>query len=247
MAADRHNQERPLGFSGRHVRASLVEHAKEFPVEGRTIVVNLDATPAYLAEDPRAVIPAFSATTVVDSRLEQAGSVVLLRVDESTEIAGITREPGWAHFADVLAERAPAGAPPPSFPRATQLWRSPVDDGGVVVFDPAAMLGEGRGDRLRRFRVRVNLWFSPAGTDCGLHDRHDFIETHAQVAGFGRMQKFRREEHGSLYEDVLMSPGYATPVPFCAFGTDPVFRYPWHQYRADTDCVWLVAEYHLAD
>lgn len=248
MGMTRYNQERQLAFSGRHVRASLVEHAKDLHVEGRTIVVNLDTKPAYLAEEPRAVIPALSATTVVDSRLEQATAVVLLRVDDTAGIAGIVDEPGWAHFADVLAQRAPAGAPPPSFPRQTQLWRSPVDDGGFVSFDPAALLDEGtHGHRHRDFRISLNLWFAPAGTDCGLHNRHDFIETHAQVSGYGRMQKFRREDHASLYEDVLMSPGYATPQPFCALGTDPVFHYPWHQYRADTDCVWLVAEYHLTD
>ncbi|MDX3376575.1 hypothetical protein PV390_19455 [Streptomyces sp. ME02-6991-2A] len=27
-------------------------------------------------------------------------------------------------------------------------------------------------------------------------------------------------------------------------GADGSFQYPWHQYRADTDCVWLAVEYH---
>lgn len=89
----------------------------------------------------------------------------------------------------------------------------------------------------------MNLWFAPAGTDCGLHDRHPFLEVHTQVQGTGRMQTFRAEDHATLRQDVLMSPGH-THDPFCDLGPDGAFRYPWHQYRADTDSLWLAVEYH---
>jgi hypothetical protein len=112
---------------------------------------------------------------------------------------------------------------------------------GSVTFDPGEVLGE-QPLTDRGFNVLANLWFAPAGTDCGIHNEHDFLETHTQIHGAGRMQKFTAPRHDALYEDVPMSPG-ATHDPFCGTAGDQ-FRYPWHQYRADTDCVWLAVEYH---
>ncbi len=85
--------------------------------------------------------------------------------------------------------------------------------------------------------AEFNLWFADAGTECGLHNEHPFREVHTQVLGIGRMQKFHRNDRTSIYQ-VFMSPGY-THEPFCFDdGT-----YPWHQYYADSDCVWLAAEF----
>jgi hypothetical protein len=245
MTTSSHNIVTPLSFSGRFVEARLVQQAKHLPIEGHVIVVNLDTAPAYVAETPRKGIPALSSTILVDTYLEQAASVVLLKIVQSgdveaTSVADIVTEPGWALFADILAHDLP-----PSFPRDTPLWRSSVDDVGTTGFDPAAVLAESVGAaRSRRFRVTANLWFAPANTDCVIHNQHDFMEIHSQVYGLGRMQKFRADDHSTLYEDLLMSPGYTTPMPFCTVGADGSFVYPWHQYHADTDCVWLAVEYH---
>lgn len=225
--------QRTLVFSGPRVRADLVERVKNLAVRGRTIVVNLDVTPAYLVEEPRRPIPALSATTVVDTQIESAAALVLLTVDPDQDVPTIIDEPGWFPFGSASdSGRAP-------------LWRSPSDDGGLVTFDPATVLGEESPHGLRTFRIELKLWYAPAGTDCGLHNRHEFIETHAQVSGTGRMQKFRADDFATLYEDVVMGPGYATPTPFCGLGAGPSFVYPWHQYHADTHCVWLAVEYHL--
>ncbi|WP_197084995.1 hypothetical protein [Saccharothrix sp. ST-888] len=110
------------------------------------------------------------------------------------------------------------------------LWKSPQD-----------LLGFNGGHP-----VKVNLWFAPAGTDCRIHNLHEFLEVHTQVHGIGRMQKFRAQDHGTLYEDAPLAPG-STHEPFCVTGPDGTYRYPWHQYRADTDCVWLAVEYHPAE
>jgi hypothetical protein len=58
------------------------------------------------------------------------------------------------------------------------------------------------------------------------------------------MQKFQTQNAATLYEDVRMSAGYTTPVPFCSIQDADRFLYPWHQYYADTDCIWLALEYH---
>jgi len=222
---------RELASTNGFVRATLVDRPRDYRVEGRAVVVNHTRTPVGLGE--RGFVPAFSSTVLVDTTIERAESVLLFSVTDPDGIVGIVGEPGWHPLADLL----------PGFPVDTPLWRGPQDDIGTLTFDPAPVLGEDPSPQ-RTFRVKVNLWFAPAGTDCGLHDRHDFIEIHSQVAGRGRMQKFTARDHAALYEDLLMSPGHTPPVPFCRTGPDGGFVYPWHQYRADTDCVWLAVEYH---
>ncbi len=58
------------------------------------------------------------------------------------------------------------------------------------------------------------------------------------------MQKFKAQDYGTLYEDMLMSPGFTTVVPFCQVEDNNQYIYPWHQYYADTDCIWMAIEYH---
>ncbi len=102
--------------------------------------------------------------------------------------------------------------------KQTKLWRSAQERIGQIEF---------------------NLWYAPAGTHCGIHNQHDFQELHPQIFGRGRMQKFHENDYNSLYQEVFMSPGY-THEPFY----DHEGRYPWHQYYADTDCIWLATEFH---
>jgi hypothetical protein len=229
----------PLNFSGRHIEAELVQNAKEFSVRGRNIVVNTGVSGVAIGEARATRIPPLSSTILVDTEIEQADSLILLRVKPG-DISDITTEPGWALLGDLLD-----GGDGNSFPKEIPLWKSPQDAAGDISFDPAVVLREAAAPvRTRSFQIKVNLWFAPAGTDCAIHNQHDFIEVHTQACGTGRMQKFRTQDSGSLYEDILMSPGYTTPDPFCSSGPDGTFSYPWHQYHADSDCVWLAVEYH---
>ncbi len=54
---------------------------------------------------------------------------------------------------------------------------------------------------------------------------------------------FRENNPDTLYEDVAMCPGF-THDPFFVVGNDRSFRYPWHRYYAETDCVWMAIELH---
>ena len=47
------------------------------------------------------------------------------------------------------------------------------------------------------------------------------------------MQKFRENNQDTMYEDVLMPPGF-THDPFFTVGEDRSFNYPWHRYYADS-------------
>lgn len=224
---------RRINSSNSFIEALYVDAPKDFAIEGRAIVVNPRLTPLYAGESPRP-IPAFSSTVLRDTVVESGESALVFKVLDSDGMAGIVDEPGWHLFADLL----------PGFPRETPLYRGPLEELGVFEFDPAEALGEPGPVGLRPFRVSVNLWFAPAGTDCAIHNVHEFIEIHSQIHGYGRMQKFKAKDHDTLYEDLLMSPGHTPPVPFCRSRPDGGFTYPWHQYRADSDCVWLAVEYH---
>jgi hypothetical protein len=165
--------------------------------------------------------------------------VLLFRVRDANGVAGIIAEPGWHMFGDLLPDDDASG-----FPKDTPLWRGPQHDLGTMEFDTALALGETSSfAHARIFRVKVNFWFAPAGTDCFIHHEHDFLEIHTQIYGLGRMQKFTTQDQGTLYEDVWMSPG-RTHLPFCRTDESGGFVYPWHQYHANSDCVWLAVEYH---
>ena len=86
--------------------------------------------------------------------------------------------------------------------------------------------------------LELNYWFASEGTHCGLHNEHNFKELHTQLFGIGHMQKFYDDDPNSLYQDVHMIPGYTHDF-FC----DRLCNYPWHQYYAETDCIWLALEF----
>lgn len=96
-----------------------------------------------------------------------------------------------------------------------------------------------RSDKHKLGSVELNMWFASAGTHCGIHNEHNFREVHTQIYGIGRMKKFHENKYDSLYQDVYMSPGFTHEVFY-----DEKGLYPWHQYFADTDCIWLAIEHY---
>lgn len=219
-------------FDSDTARVRVLHDAVDERIDSRVVVVNLGMTDAVTGTRQPAPLPPLSSTIVTGGTVSGA-LVLLIESPESGPghqgLEARARQQGWTDF---YGDDGPV------------LLRSPQDTVGTVLLDRGAVL---RQDGLPRtptpHTVRTNLWFSPAGTDCGIHNVHPFIEVHTQVAGYGRMQKFDAKDHGSLYEDQQLSPGVTNPVPFCADRSGELV-YPWHQYRADTDCLWLAIEYH---
>lgn len=115
------------------------------------------------------------------------------------------------------------------YPKNTPLWKSPQDDAAVVEVAPYYMTRQAETPgKKERFLVKLNLWFAPSHTNCFTHNQHDFIEIHTQIFGVGRMQKFKAQDYATIYEDLLMSPGYTTYLPFCQ--VEEKYLYPWPQY-----------------
>ena len=168
---------------------------------------------------------------------------MLIRVPTTGDISNLASEDGWCQLTALV----------PDFPPNVPLYKSRQFEVGTSRFDPKAVLESTEAPRLggaafKAYRVKVNLWFCPARTDCGIHNHHtdpEMLEVHTQVSGTGRMQKFRENDHRGLYEEVMMSPGF-THSPFTGLKEDGRFYYGWHQYYSDTECVWMAVEYHPA-
>ncbi|SEJ61733.1 hypothetical protein SAMN04487917_10851 [Arthrobacter sp. yr096] len=221
-----------LSFSSGLTHAVVLRDVQQYEVTGPVVVVNLAGSDAFVGHGQSAALPAFSSTILHGGSITGA-LLAMLSVETVQNGEQLARDLGWSDFYG-----AQTGQP--------VLLRSSQDTVGTVLLDPALVLRQpGLTPGEKSFIVKANLWFSPAGTDCGIHNRHDFIEVHTQISGLGRMQKFTSQDHASLYEDQLLSPGNTNPVPFC-LEREGTFTYPWHQYRADTDCIWLALEYHLS-
>jgi hypothetical protein len=224
---------RSLSFANDWIDSLLVTGVHNLPVQD-AIVVNLSTTTLrYTAGEDRGVILPWKSSILRNCTLEEAETAALLHVRKSTNLGGVALR--WDWYGRRNAE----------FSRETPLYISSQDDVGEVELDPqTAFIAAKTGPSLpRHYRLKLNLWFTPEETDCGIHTGHHFLEVHTQILGRGRMQKFRENRADTLYEDVPMATGF-THEPFFKLGADRSFSYPWHRYYADTDCVWMAIELH---
>ena len=226
------NQVRDLSFADSFILAKLVENVVDYDVED-AVVVNISPSPMVTGDENPAIVPAWKSTRLKGGRIRSAERAALLKVRQATNLGGVMFR-GW----DWLGNRIR------SFPRDTPLFISSQDEIGQVILDPRVFTNE-RDDAkaLQHFTLKLNLWWAPGDTDCFIHNEHPFLETHTQIHGVGRMQKFKQRDPATIYEDVVMPTGYSHD-PFCRVTGENQWTYPWHRYYADTDAVWLAVELH---
>lgn len=82
--------------------------------------------------------------------------------------------------------------------------------------------------------LEFNCWFLPEKTASSIHIEHPFEEVHTQIYGLGIMNKFKEQDYSSLYQRMYMPPGFTHDFFF-----DENKKYPWHQYEAVTNSIWL--------
>ena len=230
MPSDR-NMSRDLAFADSHLSAKLFTDVRRLEADG--IVVNLSSRPIHVDGDVRTSIQPWRSTIVRGNQVLEAERIAILRIDRLENLGGVMFR-GWDWFGDLYA----------GFPRQTPLYMSPVDMVGRTEEDPLAFTRERESrERLQPFDVALKCWWSPNETDCFIHNEHPFLEVHTQVHGMGRMQKFRERDASTLYEDVVMAPGF-THEPFCRVAGEDEWAYPWHRYYTDTESIWLAIELH---
>ncbi|WP_455597177.1 hypothetical protein [Cloacibacillus porcorum] len=86
---------------------------------------------------------------------------------------------------------------------------------------------------------RINFCYAEPMSPSGRHQIHvpDFDEVHAQILGFGKMQKFTENDDATFYQEVIMAPGIVHDKFY-----DKTGYYPWHQYHSITDCIYMPIE-----
>jgi len=94
-----------------------------------------------------------------------------------------------------------------------------------------------RSPKIKLGDLEFNFWYCGENFSCGIHNEHDFFELHTQILGRGEMQKFFDKEASSIFYREILSPGQ-THKPF--FNTEQ--KYPYHQYKSVTKCIWLAIE-----
>ena len=229
----------PIKFSDKYLKAVWLRNVKDYHIEERTIVVNLGEEKAYIAVSPEKYLLPRTSTILKEVSLKSADSLLLIEIVESINIGGIVLDKAWNQLGGI-----------DDFPKDVPLWKSPQYDIGEVELDPYFITGlsnQSNKHKLKKYKVKANLWFSSAKTNAGIHNKHtvpDFLEVHTQIYGTGRMQKFHSSNFNTLYEDVILSPGNSH-IPFASVNERGNFVYPWHQYYADTDCIWIANEFHL--
>jgi len=200
-----------FNFSEYFLEAKYIENANNFSIEGKTIVINAGDVEIVIEGNP---LKPWNSSIYSSLLIPKVYKLICITLDTDFFLSNAypyakVLMDKWSHIYDIL-----------SLPhlKDTKLWRSEKECIANIEF---------------------NLWYAAAGTNCGIHNKHNFKELHTQIFGIGRMQKFYKNDYKSIYQDVFMSPGY-THEPFY----NEEFIYPWHQYRADTDCIWLAIEFY---
>ena len=68
------------------------------------------------------------------------------------------------------------------------------------------------------------------------HDR-DFDEVHAQIRGYGMMRVYDYNDNEHIHQELNMAPGTVHDKMYDSEG-----KYPWHEYKSVTPCVYCPIE-----
>jgi hypothetical protein len=205
-------------------------------LKGRGLVVNFNSQALRLNNSQDTQLAAFSSQIRCNEFITPALNCLLFELPEAL-IAG--RNIAWER-----QERYPGTRYDGIWADKVDFFRSLQDEIAALSFPPQRLtVNSDAVYDSQDFSLRANLWFADAGTHCGIHNEHSFIELHTQILGIGRMQTFKNEARSSLCEDLILAPGATTSQAFCRISNQH-YNYPYHQYYADTPSVWLALEYH---
>ena len=127
-----------------------------------------------------------------------------------------------------------------------RTWKSLYEMSGIARHkglpyykSPKFCLGEGSN------HLELNLCFVSEGmVPSGPHREHDrdFDEVHAQIAGYGMMRVYDYEDKVNIHQELNMAPGIVHDKMYDSQG-----KYPWHEYKSVTPCVYCPIELDRGD
>ncbi len=204
-----------LTFAEPFFEVDYVEDEKSYDVESKSLVFNLAERSQTVMDIQGIPILPLKGTVAQGVRVEHIGRALIVK--------------DYEHFAlDDLA-----------FLREVKtVWRSLYECSGIerhkglpYYKSPKVRVG---GDTELNFCF-VSEPMAPSGPHRD-HDRN-FDEVHAQIRGFGKMQKFRENDLSTFYQESIMAPGIVHEKFYDAQGV-----YPWHQYQSITPCIYMPIE-----
>ena len=202
-----------LDFAAPFFNTEFVEDEQEYFVRGKGLVVNLsniDEGTLYVKNMP--VFPLKG--TIVEN-------VALTSVAKALVVKEYDKDSGDPQFFRAIRAK---------WPTLYQVSGLERHRGIPYYKSPQVTVGG---------NVRINFCYAEPMAPSGRHQTHspDFDEVHAQILGFGRMQKFTEDRGETFYQEVIMAPGIVHDRFY-----DEKGLYPWHQYCSITDCVYMPIE-----
>ena len=94
-----------------------------------------------------------------------------------------------------------------------------------------------RSPKIKLGDLELNFWYCGEDFSCGIHNEHNFFEVHTQILGSGEMQKFKSNKEEDIFYKEGLVPGQTHRPFFNKQG-----KYPYHQYKSISKCIWLAIE-----
>jgi hypothetical protein len=244
------NIEKQLCFADENIEAKWINNIENFYIPTKSIVFNLSNRNAYIEDGLEQCLLPRTSAIFSNVMLKKADSIILVRVKNTITLEKISSSPNWRLAEDISLESKHDSSlgqlkiKKTIYPNTISLWYSSQAILETQQLDPLFVSNQSKMELNKsNFLVKVNLWFAPSHTDCSIHREHNFMEIHTQISGNGQIQKFLSNQIQSLYQTIMMPEGY-THQSFFRVLDDGSFLYPWHQYYADTDCLWMAIEFH---
>ena len=208
-----------LDFAEPFFSVDYVENEELYHVGKKSMVINLAEREQenILLDDERTIVP-LKAAIVQDMTIRRLAKAFVIRDLERTD-------PGDPSTAESIKH----------------TWKSLYEMSGIARHkglpyykSPKFCTGEGSQ------HIELNLCFVSEGMiPSGPHREHDrdFDEVHAQIAGYGMMRIYGRDDKEQIHQELNMAPGIVHDKMYDSEG-----KYPWHEYKSVTPCVYCPIE-----
>jgi hypothetical protein len=223
-----------MSFSTDNIDVHWIQEEK-ISIRVKSIVINLSNHPLITGTALPYIHP-WQSAVLYQGDLYPENAVLITVKKQQSIVANCIRH--WKKYQTI----------DPTFPPGTPLFMSTQECAGVTTLNPRYIGSENYATgETQKMEIRLNLWYAPLHTNCGIHRHHDFMELHTQVYGTGYMQAFQEPDENMLCLSRTLVPGNTHEPWFHYNENTREWKYPWHCYLSETDCVWMAIELHRID
>lgn len=211
----------PLDFAEPFYTIELIENEPSYKINEKSMVVNIaehDPNGVRIGERGDRVIPPLKAIIAQDITIYEVTRAFVVIDVERTDITD-----------------------PETTAKIKSTWKTIYEMSGIerhkgLPYYKSPKFKTGEGNQ----HLELNFCYvDEGGIPSGPHREHDrdFDEVHAQIAGWGMMRIYDYDDKEHVHEDLNMAPGVVHEKMF-----DKEGKYPWHEYKSVTPCVYCPIE-----